>query len=202
MNTHLTPVYPTHTDLGTLVFVYTEAEARMVGLTTLRDSMQTAVEEFRNSPYDSNAVIMVIRGDYNDDPTFGIPVFRSNEVKSDTVSFFLQTDDFAKRVGPLPCPFCGDEAEVTTQGTFRRGHLVECTGCGCSLETGETWAANRSWNTRVPVEPMVTKAQYDADIRSALADVGRAMEEAGYNNAGDFIAEHLAITIPRKYTGQ
>jgi hypothetical protein len=47
-----------------------------------------------------------------------------------------------------PCPFCGGEAEFDRKGTSRVSCIVKCTDCGCTLETGETWASGQSWNTR------------------------------------------------------
>lgn len=48
-----------------------------------------------------------------------------------------------------PCPFCGGEAEVRRAGTIRRSTIIECTDCGCSLESNEHshWIGSQ-WNTR------------------------------------------------------
>jgi hypothetical protein len=47
-----------------------------------------------------------------------------------------------------PCPFCGSEAEFDRKGTSKVSCIIRCTDCGCTLETGETWASGQSWNTR------------------------------------------------------
>jgi Lar family restriction alleviation protein len=49
----------------------------------------------------------------------------------------------------LPCPFCGEEADIERMGTHRMSMVITCTNCGCSVETGETFVhKNTQWNTR------------------------------------------------------
>lgn len=52
-----------------------------------------------------------------------------------------------------PCPFCGGEAEIVRYGTPRYSTQYECTECGCSLETGETFNHGKAWNTRSDKSP-------------------------------------------------
>lgn len=54
-----------------------------------------------------------------------------------------------KNTGLAPCPFCSGEAEVKRMGTSKVSMIIECTECGCDLETGETWIdKNTQWNKR------------------------------------------------------
>lgn len=48
----------------------------------------------------------------------------------------------------LPCPFCGNDAEIERYGTSKVSTIYVCTSCGCSLETGEEWDHGRMWNER------------------------------------------------------
>lgn len=48
----------------------------------------------------------------------------------------------------LPCPFCGGEAGIIHYGNNRASTRYECFGCGCSLETGETFNYGKHWNER------------------------------------------------------
>lgn len=48
-----------------------------------------------------------------------------------------------------PCPFCGGDAEITSQGDHRKSHIVSCTNCGCDHESGDRdFYSNSSWNRR------------------------------------------------------
>jgi hypothetical protein len=47
----------------------------------------------------------------------------------------------------LPCPFCEADAEVERYGTPRQSAIVECTGCGCRVESNEN-GAGHAWNHR------------------------------------------------------
>lgn len=47
-----------------------------------------------------------------------------------------------------PCPFCGGEAEITQYGDSRKSTQYDCTDCGCSLETSETFNHGSLWNKR------------------------------------------------------
>lgn len=48
-----------------------------------------------------------------------------------------------------PCPFCGGDCEIERMGTPRVSMIYQCTECGCSLETSETFIGPRcSWNNR------------------------------------------------------
>ena len=48
-----------------------------------------------------------------------------------------------------PCPFCGGEARLIREGTFRQSAIVECTNCGCVLESNSADA----WNERYEEKP-------------------------------------------------
>jgi Lar family restriction alleviation protein len=52
--------------------------------------------------------------------------------------------------GLLPCPFCGEEAEIERYGDRRMSTIYACTGCGCRLETEEERDHGRWWNERHP----------------------------------------------------
>ena len=48
-----------------------------------------------------------------------------------------------------PCPFCKGRAEITREGTRKCSCIVECTNCGCFLESLEKGAlSGTAWNTR------------------------------------------------------
>ena len=51
-----------------------------------------------------------------------------------------------------PCPFCGGEAELLRNGTARQSRIVQCTDCGCRLESGDvdgmTPDDRMAWNVR------------------------------------------------------
>ena len=52
----------------------------------------------------------------------------------------------------LPCPFCGEEAEIERPGTARQSMIVACTNCGCRVESGDvcglTLPESWKWNLR------------------------------------------------------
>jgi Lar family restriction alleviation protein len=77
-----------------------------------------------------------------------------------------------------PCPFCGGKAEIERLGDGRRSTIYSCTDCGCSLETGETFAHGAMWNRRTlnaaPADPVVSAdaiARKDAEIAAANAEI-------------------------------
>ena len=47
-----------------------------------------------------------------------------------------------------PCPFCGGEAHFTRKGTPRYSTVVQCSDCGCALESNENHDPGRAWNSR------------------------------------------------------
>jgi Lar family restriction alleviation protein len=52
-----------------------------------------------------------------------------------------------------PCPFCGGEPSFERLGTHRQSCIIQCTHCGCRLETSEENAlCGRQWNERWPSE--------------------------------------------------
>lgn len=60
-----------------------------------------------------------------------------------------RADNFDKETMPLPCPFCGDpDIEVEREGSNRASRIVNCTNCGCGLESNEIKSWNE-WNNRV-----------------------------------------------------
>jgi len=110
----------------------------------------------------------------------------------------------------LPCPFCGDEAEIERCGDRRRSTIYQCTSCGCSLETGEEWDHGAGWNTRAPPRSDSSPSQAPAvkcERCSGRREIGgfdlaengyrtepcpSCMEPAGQSEAGEEIAEALA----------
>jgi hypothetical protein len=52
----------------------------------------------------------------------------------------------------IPCPFCEQQAEVGRIGTPRLSTIIECTNCGCRLESPNQYPHHaKAWNTR-PIE--------------------------------------------------
>ena len=52
-----------------------------------------------------------------------------------------------------PCPFCGGEAVMDSDGYYRKTFWVSCTYCGCSTQS--FWTEKESveaWNKRQEVE--------------------------------------------------
>ena len=49
-----------------------------------------------------------------------------------------------------PCPFCGcDDIEITRFGTPKVSCIIECSNCGCTLETNEVGVnCGDIWNIR------------------------------------------------------
>lgn len=76
----------------------------------------------------------------------------------------------------LPCPFCGSAAEFEREGTQRYSCIVQCTMCGCSLETGETWNSSAAWNQRVPPPPYT---------EGLLGTIGRLLPQRDVWNVSD-----------------
>ena len=74
----------------------------------------------------------------------------------------------------LPCPFCGDEAEIERLGDHSRSTIYRCTSCGASLETGEEWDHGKDWNKRADISGQLLeqlKAERDeADRRAGAAE--------------------------------
>lgn len=49
----------------------------------------------------------------------------------------------------LNCPFCGGEAYVCREGSYKHSSIIECAECGCRLEANEeAWNTGTAWNTR------------------------------------------------------
>lgn len=64
-----------------------------------------------------------------------------------------------------PCPFCGGKAEFKRVGTNRASCIVECTECGCSLESNEAaWCSGQQWNQRVPEVTTCAECQEVIDV--------------------------------------
>ena len=54
----------------------------------------------------------------------------------------------------LPCPFCGGPAEFIRFGTRKQSCIIECSDCGCRLESNETGFYNgMAWNKRITPDP-------------------------------------------------
>ncbi len=57
-----------------------------------------------------------------------------------------------------PCPFCGEEGELATLGSYQRG--VVCTNCGAQMSYSfdpESRLAIAAWNTRAGVPAITDK---------------------------------------------
>lgn len=52
----------------------------------------------------------------------------------------------------LPCPFCGGEPEIIRRGTNRVSNIIDCSECGCRVETGVVGNPFLDWNTRTDTE--------------------------------------------------
>jgi hypothetical protein len=96
-----------------------------------------------------------------------------------------------------PCPFCGGEAEFERKGTSKVSCIVKCTDCGCTVETGETWASGQSWNTRTQSQcELFTKMlhevanQYDGNAATDWAN--------GANHVFMLFGKWVATNVPPK----
>ncbi len=54
----------------------------------------------------------------------------------------------ALREALLPCPFCGEAAQIERIGDRSKSTIYSCTYCMCRLETGEEWNHGAGWNKR------------------------------------------------------
>ncbi|MFZ5674264.1 MAG: hypothetical protein ACOZAM_14985 [Pseudomonadota bacterium] len=59
----------------------------------------------------------------------------------------------ALREALLPCPFCGEAAQIERIGDRSKSTIYSCTYCMCRLETGEEWNHGAGWNKRAAVTP-------------------------------------------------
>lgn len=50
--------------------------------------------------------------------------------------------------GLLKCPFCNGDAAFGREGTSRQSCIINCSDCGCRLESNETWNSGKQWNER------------------------------------------------------
>ena len=86
-----------------------------------------------------------------------------------------------------PCPFCGGETEITQRGDNRQSNIYNCTECGCTLETGETWEVPSRWNAR-PIEDALLEAL--EGVREIIAE-GAAV---GFIHKYGYWAERLFLS--------
>lgn len=104
---------------------------------------------------------------------------------------------------PLPCPFCGGEAAVTsTSYGHPVSHWVKCGNCGaCSTNYSSRKSALTAWNTRADSHHRLVEALEDA--RTALSitrtnvmtEIGRCSDESRSPWAG--VPEQLAKRIAK-----
>lgn len=76
----------------------------------------------------------------------------------------------------LKCPFCNGDAYFEREGTSRRSCIVNCSDCGCRLESNETCSSGSQWNKRI--------AGSWRDIATAPKNgsaIWVAQEDVGYN---------------------
>lgn len=92
---------------------------------------------------------------------------------------------------PLPCPFCGGEAEIRKLGMFE-STKARCTSAECFIQR-RTWAIDlRKWNSR-PLEDALSKenANLKARVEAAeeLIEAMRELLDARGNEHAAAIAE-------------
>ena len=71
----------------------------------------------------------------------------------------------------LPCPFCGEEAEVERLGTSRASMVVVCSFCGAKVECGAIRLSDSIWNDRqLPDQASAGEGwiSVDSDIKPKL----------------------------------
>ena len=92
----------------------------------------------------------------------------------------------------LPCPFCGEAAEIERQGDHRQSTIYACTMCGCRLETGEEWDHGRQWNARTPAVERVWSAadlmRVSESLRT-LIGIGSPYDLGAILEAADALAD-------------
>lgn len=80
-----------------------------------------------------------------------------------------------------PCPFCGGEAEVKKHNNrFTEWWQVFCTNChitqcGSDYEYEYEYEAAAAWNTRKPMESVVTELEKEYSV--SYQEVGRCIRE-------------------------
>ena len=84
----------------------------------------------------------------------------------------------------LPCPFCGGEAELVRQhsGVSDKIYIVSCKNEECEASLGHFCESKEmaieSWNTRKPMERIVTKLK---EARAECKELQRSTTDAyGY----------------------
>lgn len=104
---------------------------------------------------------------------------------------------------PMPCPFCGGEAAITsTLYGYPASHWVKCGNCGaCSTNYSNRGSALTAWNTRANADARLVEALEEA--RTALSitrtnvmtEIGRCSDESRSPWAG--VPEQLAKRIAK-----
>ncbi len=92
------------------------------------------------------------------------------------------------------CPFCGEEAELATLGSYQRG--VVCTHCGAQMSYSldpESKLAIAAWNTRRPTIPV--------EVEEALRwmESEHIADEKGVSNPGGVVYTYAAMLNAREY---
>jgi len=88
----------------------------------------------------------------------------------------LKTD---KKEELKPCPFCGGEADVVQFGSSRRSAIVECTDCGCTLESNEI-GFGHFWNER---RDNVIKEKHEKDSPVFMRGYSAGMKDRRLEDA-------------------
>lgn len=92
-----------------------------------------------------------------------------------------------------PCPFCGEKAEIERYGNGRQSTIVNCTMCGCSLETGEEFNHGARWNSRTH-----DLTSFEARERSMQERAALAVEKSHMPVLPDQMTTREHLTVYRK----
>ena len=87
---------------------------------------------------------------------------------------------------PLPCPFCGEKAELKTSwktrtgfseiSTPRKGYYVSCSSCGCIMPYSFSENdAIKAWNSRVSTTAPTEKQQLETTYLKNIAGYGKVI---------------------------
>ncbi len=61
------------------------------------------------------------------------------------------------------CPFCNGEPELIRLGNSKQSCIIECTDCGCKLETNESESSSgNTWNRRTEYKEAYLKGYIDS----------------------------------------
>jgi Lar family restriction alleviation protein len=69
----------------------------------------------------------------------------------------------------LPCPFCGGQAEIVRVGTRSQSTIIDCSDCGCRLESADEGDQyGDAWNRRATHEPATALETIAAQLQHWL----------------------------------